>query len=132
MFPEHVEATGGTQPEPETLAMMAWLQSQPFVVSANLHGGSLVANYPYDDSVTGQDGIYTAVSSVSTPKRNISRAQTTSCSWSCLTGMPGPIAPCGRRGGDVACLRTETPSSTGSPMGPGGTIWRGACRTGST
>lgn len=71
MFPEHVEATGGTQPEPETLAMMAWLQSQPFVVSANLHGGSLVANYPYDDSVTGQDGIYTAVSSVSTPKREI-------------------------------------------------------------
>uniref|UniRef100_A0A8R1HZW4 Peptidase_M14 domain-containing protein n=1 Tax=Caenorhabditis japonica TaxID=281687 RepID=A0A8R1HZW4_CAEJA len=39
---------------------MAWLKSYPFVLSTNLHGGSLVANYPYDDSVTGQDGIYTA------------------------------------------------------------------------
>lgn len=46
--------------QPETIHFMHWSQAHDFVLGANLHGGSVVANYPYDGNLANLNGQYEA------------------------------------------------------------------------
>ncbi|XP_016313983.1 carboxypeptidase M-like isoform X1 [Sinocyclocheilus anshuiensis] len=54
-FPDAFESTTGRKREKEVRAVMDWLKTQSFVLSANLHGGAVVASYPYDNSNGGSE-----------------------------------------------------------------------------
>ena len=40
--------------------MMDWVLENPFVLSANFHGGAVLAVYPYASSESHEDGVYSA------------------------------------------------------------------------
>lgn len=52
-FPDLVHDDARKPVQIETQAVMDWLDDYNFVLSANLHGGAVVANFPFDRYLDG-------------------------------------------------------------------------------
>lgn len=50
-FPDFFK-TNNKQQQPETKAVREWLEQTQFILSGNLHGGAMVASYPYDNALS--------------------------------------------------------------------------------
>ena len=54
-FPDQYASAPNAAIQPESQAIIDWIKKSNVVLGANLHGGSLVANYPFDDSPSGDN-----------------------------------------------------------------------------
>lgn len=68
-FPDRDAAFINPDPlQPETMHVMDWSAQQHFTLAANFHSGALLANYPWDKNLNGQQG-YAATPDDSTFRR---------------------------------------------------------------
>lgn len=61
-FPDQFSSPPNTKSgrQPEVVAVMDFIEAHNFILSANFHGGAVVANYPYDGNANYQSGAYSA------------------------------------------------------------------------
>lgn len=61
-FPDQFSRPENTKEgrQPEVAAVMDFVEAHNFVLSANFHGGAVVANYPYDGNANYRSGAYSA------------------------------------------------------------------------
>ena len=57
-FPDQFRGMSSPKIEPEVQAVMNWSLREKFTLSLTFHGGSLVANYPYDGRAVSSKSIY--------------------------------------------------------------------------
>lgn len=57
-FPDQFVKNSRHPIQKETKAIIDWIENNNFVLSANLHGGSVVASYPFDDSASHGNSVY--------------------------------------------------------------------------
>ena len=48
-FPDLFKSGNGLEMQPEASAVARWVRQHRFILSAGLHGGALVASYPFDN-----------------------------------------------------------------------------------
>ncbi|KAI4457201.1 protease m14 carboxypeptidase [Holotrichia oblita] len=63
-FPDYFKQNN-RKPQPETEAVKEWLSKIQFVLSGNLHGGALVASYPFDNTPNSLFQSYSSYPSLS-------------------------------------------------------------------
>lgn len=59
-FPDKYVGSATGPRQSETQAMMKWMQEYQFVLSANMHGGAVLANYPLDSYPNARENRYSA------------------------------------------------------------------------
>ncbi|XP_076364413.1 carboxypeptidase D-like isoform X3 [Tachypleus tridentatus] len=94
-FPDYFKANDVKQ-QPETKAVREWIERIQFVLSGNIHGGALVASYPFDNT---PNSVFKSYSSPSmTPDDDVFRHLAAVYSFNhhnmhlglpCPTGTPG-------------------------------------------
>ncbi|KYO47741.1 carboxypeptidase M isoform X1 [Alligator mississippiensis] len=99
-FPD-VFKSNWVQTQPETEAVMKWIQNETFVLSANLHGGALVGSYPFDNgysdmvttkrySATKDDDVFRYLAK-SYASHHATMSRGISCGTSNVESFPGGI-----------------------------------------